>query len=168
MRKKNQHALENDTSEMDKQVDTAKARAERVLVRLIGNISRCCVMHASRTTRRFHLSMSQAIVLGELFRHNGCRQEDLREIVLLDKGNITRAVQQLEEYGLVQRKQDPADRRAVLVHVTRKALALEKEMAVIVSEWDDRLTTGFTHEERETLTTLLLRMEINAKAMGKE
>jgi DNA-binding MarR family transcriptional regulator len=144
-----------------------KASRERILIRLVGAISRTCHIHAARSVRHFGLTVSHGIVLGELFSHNGCRQEDLRGIVALDKGNITRAVQQLEEDGLVQRKHDPDDRRAIRVFVTKKALALEDEMYAIASQWDDQLTAGFTREERKTLINLLLRMETNAREMVK-
>ena len=108
------------------------------------------------------------IVLGEILNNNGCCQEDLRAMVSIDKGNITRALQRLEEQGLVERRPDPADRRMTRVYVTQKALALEEEMYNLATAWDAKLTEGFTPQERETLVNLLLRLEANAKAMAKE
>ena len=157
--------MEIDPSEMEERITALKENRERILIRLMTAISRHCIMYATRSTNHFGLSVSQVIVLGELFRHNGCRQEDLRVFVALDKGNVTRALQRLEEYGFVQRKQDPVDQRVLRVYVTKKALSIENEMFIVAALWDDRLTVGFTHEERETLISLLLRMEINAKAM---
>ena len=168
MPRKKQLNSKNDQSGMEEHINIAKVNRERILIRVVTAISRACIMHANRSTRHFGLSISQAIVLSEMFRYNGCRQEDLRTFVSLDKGNVTRAVQQLEEFGLVQRKQDPVDRRAVRVYVTQKALALEKDMYAIACLWDERLTEGFTPEERAKLIDLLLRMEVNAKAMAAE
>lgn len=138
---------------------------ERILIRLVTTISRLCTMHAKRSISHFGISVSQTIVLGELFSRNGCRQEDLRVFVALDKGNVTRALQRLEESGLVKRRQDAADRRVVRVYVTKKALSMKPEMHALAALWDDRLTTGFTDEERQTLIDLLLRMEVNVKAL---
>lgn len=157
----------NDESDMAERINAVRLNRERILIRLVTAISRTCLMHGTRSTRHFGLSMSQAMVLGEVFSHNGCRQEDLRTFVSLDKGNVTRAVQQLEEAGLVQRKQDPLDRRAVRVYVTRKALAIEDEMYALASLWNEQLMVGFTPQERETLVDLLLRMEVNAGEMAK-
>ncbi len=157
-----------DPSEIAERIDELKENRERILIRLVTAISRACVMHGGRATRRLGLSVSQTIVLGELFGHDGCRQEDLRALVSLDKGNITRAVQQLEESGLVRREQDPADRRAVRVYTTEKARSIEDTMFALAAVWDDKLTAGFTREERETLISLLLKMEVNAKAMASE
>lgn len=149
------------------ELDGLKENRERFLIRLVTAISRACTMYATRSTNHIGMSVSQAIVLGELFSNNGCRQEDLRALVALDKGNVTRAVQRLEESGLVQRKQDPVDRRAVRVYVTKKALSIEVEMYALATLWDEKLTVGFTHEERETLIDLLLQMEVNARGMAR-
>lgn len=142
---------------------------DRSLVRLVTAISRAVIMYGTRTISHLGLSMSQAMVFGHLFKYNGCRQEDLRHIVTLDKGNITRAVQRLEELGLVKRTQDPVDRRAIRVYLTKQALKLEDELFTLVSQWDDSLVTGFTHKERAALIDLLLKVEANVQAMlGKE
>lgn len=154
-------------ADMDARINWVKENRERILIRLVTTIARACTMYAKRSVRPFGLSISQTIVLGELFNHNGCRQEDLRAFIFLDKGNVTRALQQLEEYGLVQRAQDSVDRRATRVYVTKKALSIDTEMFALAVLWDDRLTMGFTRQERETLIDLLLRMEVNAKAVAR-
>ncbi len=167
MAPKTQKSLKDGLSQTHEEVDALKASRARILVRLVNAISRACVMNSARSTHFFGMSMNKIIVLGELFRHNGCRQDELCELVFIDKGSITRAVQQLQEYGLVERQQDPSDRRSVRVYLTRKALAMERKMFVIASEWGGSLTDGFTPEERETVIDLLLRMEANARAMVK-
>jgi DNA-binding MarR family transcriptional regulator len=157
-----------ESSDMEKRIDAFRKDSERILIRLVTTISRICTMHASKSTNRFEMSVSQTIVMGELFRHNGCRQEDLRTFVTLDKGNVTRALQRLEENGLVERTQDPIDRRVVRVYVTNKALSIEREMYKLAVIWEEKLTDGFTPEERETLLSLLVRMEVNARSMTKD
>jgi DNA-binding MarR family transcriptional regulator len=166
MNKKTQSSLAGQLI-LQEHIKTLRARSERILIRLVTAIARSCIMHGTRTTSSVGLSVSQTIVLGELFSHNGCRQEDLRVFVALDKGNVTRALQRLEEFGLVLRKQDPVDRRVVRVFVTKKALAIAKKMYALAALWDTRLTVGFSSRERETLVDLLLRMETNARAMAR-
>lgn len=152
---------------MDDRINALKRNRERILIRLVTTIARACTMYATRSERPFGLSISQMIVLGELFSHNGCRQEDLRASVYLDKGNVTRALQWLEEQGLVKRVQDPVDRRVTRVYVTKRACAIEQAMFARAVVWDDRLTSGFTPQEHETLIDLLLRMEVNAKDLAR-
>ena len=160
-------AIDAGLSDIEERINALKVNSDRILIRLVTTIARACTMYGTRSMSHMGISISQAVVLGETFRHNGCRQEDIRAFVALDKGNVTRALQRLEESGLVERKQDPADRRVVRVYVTRKALSIEAEMFALANHWDERLTEGFTDKERETLIDLLLRMETNAKAVAK-
>lgn len=155
-----------DPGELGDDLTVLRHKRERILVRLVTAISRACIAFGTRSSGDFGISLSQALVLGELFSQNGCCQEDLRAYIGLDKGNITRALQRLEELGMVQRLQDAEDRRQVRVYLARKALAIEKKMAALANIWDQRLTEGFTDEERETLVRLLMRMEANARVMA--
>ncbi|MCC6487219.1 MAG: winged helix-turn-helix transcriptional regulator [Candidatus Hydrogenedentes bacterium] len=153
--------------DMEERIRALKASRERILIRLVTAISRSCSIYGARTIRHLGLSISQIIVLGEVLGNNGCRQEELRVYVALDKGNVTRALQRLEEMGLVTRKNDPADRRVVRVYVTEKALSIEGELFTLAGLLDDKLTAGFSREERETLINYLLRMEATARALAR-
>jgi DNA-binding MarR family transcriptional regulator len=112
------------------------------------------------------LGLSQTILLAELYSHDGCRQDDLRLAINLDKGTITRAIQGLEEQGFVTRTTDTADRRAVRVHITDKARNLEPKMVELALAWDNTLTGDLTQEERAMLAALLMRVETNLKNMN--
>ena len=152
-------------SDLQERLAALQKNRERVLIRLVTSISRTCITAGTRLAGKFNISMSQALVMVELFSHNGCCQEDLRMFVALDKGNVTRALQRLEALGLVERKQDADDRRLVRVYVTRQALALESRMSAVAAGLDERLVRGFTPMERDTLVDFLQRMEANARAM---
>lgn len=152
-------------SDLQERIRALQKNRERILIRLITSISRACITTGTRSAGKFNISMSQALVMVELFSHNGCCQEDLRMFVALDKGNVTRALQRLEALGLVERKQDPEDRRLVRVYVTRQALALESKMSSVAAGLDERLARGFTTSERDTLVDFLQRMEANARTM---
>jgi DNA-binding MarR family transcriptional regulator len=69
-------------------------------------------------------------VLWELERSDGGirRLNDLGKRVLLDKYNVTRLVQRLEQEGLVVRDQCPQDGRGVTACITEKGRKLRKEM----------------------------------------
>ncbi len=56
------------------------------------------------------------------------RFSDLGERVILDRYNVTRLADKLEEQGLIQRKRCPKDRRGVYAALTAKGLETRKEM----------------------------------------
>jgi DNA-binding MarR family transcriptional regulator len=69
-------------------------------------------------------------VLWELERTEGgiLRLNDLGKRVLLDKYNVTRLAQRLEEEGLVVRGQCPNDGRGITAAITEKGRKLRKKM----------------------------------------
>jgi len=168
MPRKETSELKAQSAALDGRLALRRDYREPALIRLTGTISRSCRMYADRYVAEFGLSISQAIIVAELSRHGGCSQDELRARVKLDKGNVTRALQYLEENGFVLRKQDRADRRVIRVRATRKALATDRKLHALAIQWNDRLTRGYSRQERQVLVALLLRMEVNAQAMLDE
>ncbi|GAA1303743.1 hypothetical protein GCM10009647_021230 [Streptomyces sanglieri] len=64
----------------------------------------------------------------------------------------------IEERGLVRRTRDRADRRRQLVELTDEGVALQRRLWLVAEQSQDSFLGCFTQEERETLTTLLLRL----------
>lgn len=65
-----------------------------------------------------NLTVSQFGALEVLFHLGPLNQRTIGEKLLKSGGNITMVVDNLEKQGYVVRKNDPADRRAVLIHLT--------------------------------------------------
>lgn len=97
--------------------------ALRILVRKIGrqlrNDTQCC-----------GVSYLTSHVLLELDSSGGCALKDLQEAMETDKAAVSRTVDCLVQDGLVTRKENPDDRRAVVIELTaagrRKAAELNR------------------------------------------
>jgi MarR family 2-MHQ and catechol resistance regulon transcriptional repressor len=82
--------------------------------------------------------------------------------VQLTSGSITTAVDRLERKGMVERRNDPEDRRARVVHLTpagRKLISCafaDHERAM------ERATSGLTAAERAQAVVLLKKMGMRA------
>lgn len=93
-------------------------------------------------------------VLLELSRdsHDGLRQYEISERILLSKHNLTRLLDRLEAKGLVVRGECPEDARGNIVSITAKGRALQKRMWPVYA---DAVRTGFmdklTTEDIEAL-----------------
>lgn len=66
------------------------------------------------------LTVSQFGVLEALYHLGPLNQKALGEKLLKSGGNITLVIDNLEKCGFVQRKDNPEDRRSVLIHLTPK------------------------------------------------
>ncbi len=70
------------------------------------------------------LSLAQFDVLATLEVAEGLCQQDLAERLLVTKGNICGLIDRMETGGLVERRSNPADRRANRMFLTRIGRAL--------------------------------------------
>ncbi|MGI8880625.1 MAG: MarR family winged helix-turn-helix transcriptional regulator [Jatrophihabitans sp.] len=75
--------------------------------------------HLSRETLApWDISPSQSRALGVLLRHGVMRLSELSEHLRIAPRSTTEVVDALQERGMVEREQDPEDRRATLVALT--------------------------------------------------
>ena len=133
------------------------------LMRQINVISRCGARYRTEKFRPLGLCAPHHSYILNVCTHPGISQEQLAEHICVDKSNVTRQLARLEEGGYVERRQNPADRRSVLVYPTQKALDALPEVRKTVTEWNDYLLSDLTEEERETLSALLDRLSARAK-----
>ncbi|WP_345470939.1 MarR family transcriptional regulator [Glutamicibacter ectropisis] len=90
-------------------------------------------------------------LLSLVIRDDAQQQGALAEKLRLDKATISRLVQQLESLNLVNRTQDPSDRRAQLVSATPMAHekwrdsgnTLRQELRKQLTEWEESELQNF-------------------------
>jgi MarR family 2-MHQ and catechol resistance regulon transcriptional repressor len=117
-----------------------------------------------RTLDQFGLTISQYGLLMQLRDGSGMRLTTLSEHLLLAKSTITRAVDQLEDGGLVERIIDPDDRRAQRVVLTGQGLDIcNKAHAAHRASLEYRLASIDDHT-REDLDHLLTQLRSNLRA----
>lgn len=83
---------------------------------------------------------------------------ELGAMLGLAKSSLTGLVDRTERNGLVQRKPDPQDSRAVRIALTRKGSRLAEEFYAETCKRIENLTTGLAGADRDTLAGLLGRV----------
>jgi len=94
-------------------------------------------------------------VFTTIVRRGSVTQSALAEHLLVDKGQLSRTVRELEQLGLVQRSPDPSDGRASLLSATPEGLA---RLEAARAPQEDRLAQSldaWSLEEIRNLTHLL-------------
>lgn len=104
------------------------------------------------------LTLAQARALVYLSRQEGCRQVELAELLEVQPITLARLIDALVQDGLVERRADPADRRAYRLYLTAAAAphlaAVEQAATSIRSEALD----GLDEQQVATLLLALQRM----------
>jgi len=101
-------------------------------------------------------------VLWELERSDGgiLRLNDLGKRVLLNKYNITRLAQRLEDEGLVVRDQCPKDGRGVTAEITEKGKELRKKMWPVYEQVvRENFLSKFNSNELKELNNFMERIQ---------
>ena len=93
---------------------------------------------ASLYAERFSLDVPQWRVLATL-SIGECTAQDIVASTRTHKSTISRAVQQLENRGLVERVVSEADKRAFLLRMTAKGHALFEDLKPVVLEYEEKM-----------------------------
>jgi DNA-binding MarR family transcriptional regulator len=103
------------------------------------------------------LSGNDVHLLRTVVARGPVRASDLAAWQGVDKSTISTQVRRLEERGLVARRPDPADRRAVLFTATARGRKLRRRMDTAGAALFGELLRDWPEEDRLALATLLDR-----------
>jgi DNA-binding MarR family transcriptional regulator len=103
------------------------------------------------------IRLKQFIALDYLARQGGSSQQQLGQTLMLDPNNCVILLNDLEEFGYVERRRDPTDRRRHLVEMTdagRRALEHAEEK---LETLEDQVLPNLDPGERAKLRDLLAK-----------
>ena|SRR5918993_4977575 len=114
------------------------------------------------------LSMPQFGILMQLhYRHN-CGVSDLSERFDITNAAASQLVEKLVQSGLIQREEDPNDRRAKLLNLTDKGRDLIQQGLEGRYRWVDEVAGKLTAEERAKVSEALKIMSQAAEELETE
>lgn len=129
----------------------------RIMLSLVTDIDRRLetlgLTHA-QWTPLFMIAQGKAGTLAELSRE-----------LQIDPGALTRTLDRLEAKGLCRRVRSTSDRRVARLELTDDGRSVADEVPKVMSEVLNAYLTGFSHDEWQTLLSLLRRMLCNADAI---
>ena len=88
-------------------------------------------------------------------------QQELAHAVGIEGPTLTRHLDGLEEAGLVERRRDATNRRAVQVELTAAGVRRHAELLKTVIAFDTQLRAGLTDTELERMRKSLAKLEQN-------
>ena len=138
-------------------------RALRIWLRLL-----TCTQMIERVVRtrlrdRFATTLPRFDLMAQLDRHpEGLLMNELSRRLMVTGGNVTTIVDQLEKEGLVERLDEPADRRAFRIRLTPTGEKSFAEMAREHEEWVVDMLSGLSRREQDDLLRLLAKAKEHA------
>ena len=113
------------------------------------------------------LSLTQWIILTALWRTDGLTVGAVADYYRVNLPAASRALDRMEDAGLVERRPDPSSRRIVRAFLTDKAKGLS-HLLTFYETVNAKLLTGFSAEEADQLVQLLERLTANAEQAVKD
>ena len=108
------------------------------------------------------------LVLSMLAIHDGINQLELVRATHLKPPTVSVILKNMEAEGLVERRSDPNDLRAIRVYLTENGRRLDQKNIARIRAMDAQALRGLSAEECETLMPLLMRIRDNLLWEGEE
>jgi DNA-binding MarR family transcriptional regulator len=93
----------------------------------------------------------------------GISQQALASLLGMVPSRLVSLLDELEERGLVERRDHPEDRRVYAVHLTEKGSRTMAEIGRVARAHDDAVCAPLSEKERELLRSLLSRIADDQK-----
>ena len=108
-----------------------------------------------------NFASSHGNILFQLSRAENMKMNELAKIINRDKSTTTVLVRKLENEGLLKTVPSTDDKRIKIVSLTEKGKLYNSITGEISSELIEKFYQGFSDEEKECFTKLLLRITKN-------
>ncbi len=128
---------------------------------LIHDVARLLRKRFEQHARGIGLTRSQYQALAYLSRQEGVHQSGLAEMLEIEPITIGRILDKLEARGLIERRQDPKDRRVWLLYLTDAARPLLEVMRDLGQITRSEALDGVSEADRDALCAALALMKTN-------
>jgi MarR family transcriptional regulator, transcriptional regulator for hemolysin len=128
---------------------------------LLKDLSRRYVQRFEVRAREISLTLPQCKVLVRLEKNEGVSQARLADLAEVDAMTMVRILDRMEADELLERRPDPADRRARCLYLTPKAKPLLEQIWRLSEATRAEVFAGIGKDDREILMTVLERIHDN-------
>lgn len=103
------------------------------------------------------------LVLNTLSGSEGVTQTHLADSINIETPTLTRHLDRLERYGLIERRRDAEDRRVTRIYMSPAGRCLHHELYAVVQRFESNLSRGLTAKQIAELNQLLNQIKGNVK-----
>src|ERR1044071_8024416 len=131
---------------------------ERSFGFLVHDVARLFGRRFDHNGRRLGLTRAQCRTLGYIARNEGINQAGLADLLEVRPMTLVRQIDRMEDAGWIERRPDPADRRARKLFLTDKARPILGRIRHVANETRDEALARLSRPEKAQLVALLTRV----------
>lgn len=117
-------------------------------------------------SQRYGLNVAQWRVLSWLSHCDELTAKKICAYTNMDKARVSRAIQALEERGLITRTPSPRDQRVHDLHLTREGARLLEELIPDAHAWEAELVSTLSVGEYRDLLNAMSKLERQLERIG--
>ncbi|MCZ0892304.1 MarR family transcriptional regulator [Ligilactobacillus saerimneri] len=131
------------------------------VLREIGMIARALDSIANIEFKDVQLTRGQYLYLVRIYENPGIIAEQLAGMIKVDRTTVARSLQQLEKKGIIERRNDPENKKIKRLYVTDNGAEIYP-FILRENEYSNRISlAGFSADEVAQLHDMLVRMRHN-------
>jgi DNA-binding MarR family transcriptional regulator len=134
---------------------------ERSIGYVLFETARLMSKRFDQRARHLGLTRAQCQVLSRLAVNEGINQAGLAELLELEPISLARLLDRMELTGWVERRADPADRRARRLYMTEKAKPLFDSILAVAYDVRMEALSGLSEDDRDRLLAMLQHVRAN-------
>ena len=135
----------------------------RELAFALHDTARLLRTYSDQRARELNTTRAQWAVLSRLQRSEGVKQSELAEALDIAPITLGRLIDKLASAGLVERRDDPADRRAHRLYLTEKAAPALSALGALAEDVMGRALAGLDEKAIQTILQGLATIKANLK-----
>ncbi len=112
-----------------------------------------------REIRSVGLSVIELYILRALYEQDGQYASELAHKVGRAATSFTPNLDKLQQKGMIERRNDTRDRRAVRIHLTVEATKRRDEILMIAQKMDERLANVFEHDDYQNFLGVMASLQ---------
>lgn len=134
------------------------------ILREIGMIARCFETISNVEFKEFELAKGQYLYLVRICENPGIISNKVSEMLKVDRTTTARAINKLEKSGFIEIRKDNVNKRILRIYPTEKGRMTYEFLKEEEGYSDFISLQGFSEEEKDILSKLLVRMRENIQS----
>ncbi|AGN15977.1 MAG: MarR family winged helix-turn-helix transcriptional regulator [Methanobrevibacter boviskoreani] len=140
---------------------------EYPLPKILSIIFRSHNMYLSNLLKETEINSGEFPFLINLYRRDHVTQKDLADEFSVSEGTVARAVKKLEDKDLIERKENPKNRREKIITITDEGRDFASKVFDVDNRWEDEILNHLSEDERLIFKKELLKVEENSTEILK-
>ena len=135
---------------------------------LLKDVSRLYTLRFEQRAQEISLTLVQCKALAHLEKNEGVSQARLAELIDVDAMTMVRILDRMEADSVIERRPDPADRRARRLYLTQKSKPILETIWRLAEATRAEMFAGVSKLEREAFMGVLERLHVNVVAAAAQ